>query len=173
MSKWINGTGSTIVNVIIRMVPKVEVNAVTKSLEDILSCEVDRWPAQSLTHVFWYKFDKPPTSCDDFVHCIKHHNLTSSANCHLTTAQYCGRRFGEQSPERLEECHQLLTDDKYRQGHPEVKIKQMFNQHLECTWRTRKQVVDCWPDDRLDIEQQALSTAQHFWCTTTLAFITL
>jgi len=91
-----------------RTLPQVEIEAVSEFLFHLLTGDVKKLPSESLVHQFWIHFYYEQKQAANYSSCLREHNLTK-VGCYRYTESYCGWRFGQKEPERLEQCRQLLA----------------------------------------------------------------
>ena len=87
----------------------MEIEAVSEFIRNLLTGDVDELPTETLVHHFW-TFVKEHKQVIGYLNCLKSHQLTQ-VECYRHSAVYCGSRFGEKPPERLELCRQLLSNE--------------------------------------------------------------
>jgi len=90
-----------------RTVPQVEVKAVSEFLFHLLTGKVDKFPTEAMVHQFWTQFEKQHKHANKYLVCLREHRLTI-VNCYNVLRKYCGGRFGQKPPERIEQCRLLL-----------------------------------------------------------------
>lgn len=110
--------------------------AVSIFLKELLSCNVNSLPTETLIHKYWYMFAGDHKVLEPYIKCLKENNITYTT-CQHFTPQFCGQRFGEVSPRRLEDCNKFLWNTKFRESstHP---IKRKFAGYKSCLSGLRK-----------------------------------
>ena len=93
-----------------RIIPQVEIKAVSEYLHNLLTGNVDKLPTETLVHKFWRRLAGDQKQANSYRKCLNNHRLTR-VRCYNHTTAYCGLRFGEKSPRRIEQCRQLLTNE--------------------------------------------------------------
>ena len=131
-------------SMLIRTIPAVEREAVSEFLHSLLTGDVDKLPTQTLVHKFWTFFPDEHKQVTGYARCLKKHELTN-VQCHDHATAYCGSRFGEKPPERLEQCRQLLAGetDAETAGVPPTSARN-FDDYRACFESYRRRVdADC------------------------------
>ena len=82
-----------------RIIPQVEIKAVSEYLHNLLTGSVDKLPTETLVHTFWSKFAGDQKQANGYLKCLNKYRLTR-VRCYDYTRAYCGSRFGEKSPRR-------------------------------------------------------------------------
>jgi len=93
-----------------RTIPQLEIDAVSEFLFHLLTGDVDKLPTQTLVQKFWSQFHNEQKQAAKYVTCLRTHQLTE-VECYRVVRVYCGSRFGQETPERLEQCHRLLANE--------------------------------------------------------------
>jgi len=93
-----------------RTIPQLEIDAVSDFLFRLLTGDIDKLPTETLVHKFWTFFKHDHKHAKKYLACLRNHQLTS-VECHREIAIYCGTRFGQKPPERLEECRHLMANE--------------------------------------------------------------
>ena len=88
----------------------MEIEAVSEFLRNLLTGDVDKLPTETLVHRFWTYFANDHKQIIGYLNCLKNHQLTQ-VQCYHQSTVYCGSRFGQKPPERLELCRQLLSQE--------------------------------------------------------------
>jgi len=124
-----------------REVPQVEVDAVANFLRHLLTAEVDELPTATLVHRFWTQFGDRQTKTKTFKRCLKRHRL-HRVKCYGITRDYCGWRFGEKSPARVEHCRRLLANEiNTTSAELSTSTIQIFRDYRSC-FRSYRHRVD-------------------------------
>lgn len=122
-----------------RFLPTEEIDGVTEFLSSLLSCNLVDLPAEALLHPYLYYYKTGQfQAAGDYLKCIESFQQLSTQCAAHAPRHYCGFRFGDESEERLRECHRALHDDTYRQNH---KRKAEFEKYFLCM-RSLKRIVD-------------------------------
>jgi len=100
---------STLLAFVNRTIPQVEIEAVSEFLFHLLRGDVDKLRTETLVHSFWALFDSEHKHASTYLACLRKHHLTR-VNCSQNVREYCGGRFGQKPPERLEQCRLLLAN---------------------------------------------------------------
>jgi len=126
-----------------RTIPQVEIEAVSTFLLHLLTGDVDKLPTETLVHKFWNFFHYEHKQATKYLECLRKLRLTS-LECCKDVRTYCGSRFGEKPPERLEQCHQLLANEinATTAGIPQ-KIAQTFDNYHSRFQKYRLRVANC------------------------------
>ena len=123
-----------------RTVPHFEVEAVSEFLFQLLTGDVDKLPTETLVHRFWGLFKNQQNQAAEYLGCSRQHNLTQ-VKCYSFIKSYCGSRFGEKPPERIEQCRRLLTNEiSATTAGLNKQTAQMFNNFHSCFQSYRRQV---------------------------------
>jgi len=93
-----------------RTIPQVEIEAVSEFLVHLLTGDVDKLPTESLVHRFWTTFYRHHKQAQKYLACLRKHWLTDG-KCYRNIGIYCGWRFGQRTPERLEQCRRMLANE--------------------------------------------------------------
>ena len=93
-----------------RTIPQVEIEAVSEFLFHLLMGEVDKLPSEAVVHRFWTQFPNQHKQTSRYLICLRKYRLTE-VNCYRFIKSYCGFRFGQRAPERLEQCRRLLANE--------------------------------------------------------------
>lgn len=72
-----------------RKISAKELQAVSKFLGFFITCDLSKWPTETLLHPFWMQFEH--RILEPYSSCMKTKNFTQ-LNCHRFTAPYCGSR---------------------------------------------------------------------------------
>ena len=94
-----------------RTIPEVETEAVSELLFHLLTGDVNKLPTEALVHKFWTKFERQHKQAGNYLTCLRMHRLTN-VSCYREVAVHCGSRFGQRTPEQLERCRRLLTNEE-------------------------------------------------------------
>jgi len=125
-----------------RTIPQVEVEAVSEFLLHLLTGDVDKLPTQTLIHNFW-NIETTHKQAARYVACLREHQL-KPFDCHRDTRVYCGSRFAEKPPERLEQCRRLLAKEINATAvDVDHRIVEMFEDYHSCVQSYRRRVEDC------------------------------
>ena len=129
-----------------RTIPQMEIDAVSEFLLHLLTGNVDKLPTQTLLHKFWFSFAREQQQAVNYFKCMQTHHLTN-VECYSHVAVYCGSRFGEKSPERHQQCNQLLTNEKNAtMVGLDLKTVQRFSNYRSCFQSYRRRVdANCTP----------------------------
>jgi len=123
-----------------RTIPLVEVKAISKFLFHLLTGNVNKLPTETLVHKFWTTYDYEQKQATKYLECLRKHHLTS-LQCSLNIGTYCGSRFGQKPPERLEKCRQLLAEEiNVAAAGVTDRIAQNFHNYHSCFQRCRLRV---------------------------------
>ena len=111
-----------------RTIPRVEIEAVSEFLLHLLTGDVDQLPTETLVHKYWNMFADEQKQAAKYRRCMKMAGgrvvrmqsrrsrqqgsrvVTPVTDCNKI-ADYCGYRFGERPPERIEQCRRLLAHE--------------------------------------------------------------
>jgi len=123
-----------------RPVPQVEIEAVSQFLFNLLTGDVDKLPTQALVHKFWTYFQYQHKQASGYANCLRRHRLTD-APCYRDVTAYCGSRFGERPPERLEQCRRLVANEENATTMGVgPSITEMFEKYHSCIRSYRRRV---------------------------------
>ena len=124
-----------------RKIPQVEVEAVAEFLFRLLTGDVGKLPTETLLHKFWNFFTFEHKHATKYLTCLHKHRLNPE-ECYHNIVTYCGKRFGQKTAERLEQCRQLLAKgtDATTNDVPQ-KIVRIFEKYHSC-FRLYRRGVD-------------------------------
>jgi len=123
-----------------RKIPRVVINAVANFLRHLLTAEVDKLPTMTLVHPFWTYFGQWHKEAKNYTSCLRKQNLTR-INCYRITSSYCGTRFGGRTPERIEQCRRILTNETNLNAEGLApSTTRMFNEYHSCFHSFRERV---------------------------------
>ena len=124
-----------------RTIPRVEIEAVSEILSHLLTGDVDKLPSEAVLHRFWTFFDVEHKQTSRYLTCLRKHRLTE-VKCYRDTGTYCGSRFGQRSPERLEQCRRLLANEKTYATAVDVdpRTARIFAEYSSCFRSYRRRV---------------------------------
>ena len=91
-------------------------------------------------HGFWTSFGKWHKEARNFTRCLKRQKLIR-VKCYGITRAYCGVRFGQRPPERMEQCRRLLANEINITA-PGLRrnIVRMFDKYASCFQSYRRRV---------------------------------
>jgi len=90
-----------------RTISQVEIEAISEFLFHLLTGDVDKLRTETLVQSFWTFFADEHKQASEYLTCLRKHRLTK-VNCYHVLRNYCGERFGQKPPERIEQCRLLL-----------------------------------------------------------------
>jgi len=130
---------------------------VSNFLLHLLQGDVDKLPTETLVHKFWTLFEQEQKQAVSYATCLTKHQLFR-LECYNDIKVYCGSRFGRRSPERLDQCRQLLTSDRNATtAGITSQIARIFSNHRSCFQFHRRRVDEhCTPILRKIISDRRL-----------------
>ena len=136
-----DGTMSILLVHFDRTIPEVEIEAVSEFLFHLLTGDVDRLPTEALVHRYWLLFAKQHKHARNYSVCLRKHRLTN-VTCYNDARVYCGMRFGQKPPERLEQCRRLLTNqENATTTDVSPNIARIFDNYHSCFQSYRNRVT--------------------------------
>jgi len=134
-----------LVSVLHRTIPQVEIEAVSEFLFHLLTGDVEKLPTEALVHMFWDTFYKENKAANIYLKCLSKHGLTAEVKCYRDIENYCGLRFGQETPERLEQCRRLLANKTNATAvDVDTNIARIFAKYSSCFTSYRRRVdADC------------------------------
>ena len=91
-------------------------------------------------HKFWTYFSQWHKQARKFTWCLKKRGL-GRASCYGITREYCGRRFAQKPPERMEQCRRVLADEiNVNTSGLGQNVVRMFNNYTSCFQSYRQRV---------------------------------
>ena len=121
-----------------RKVPQVEIDAVADFLRNLLTAQVDRLPTEALVHKFWTYFGNWHRVSGNFRSCLKRKHLIN-VTCYSGISNYCGMRFAQRPPDRMEECRRTLASSTTTTDLDETAAK-IFDDYRSCFRSYRRRV---------------------------------
>ena len=123
-----------------RAVPEIETEAVSEFLLHLLTGNINRLPPEALVHKFWTFFEDQHKQTSSYWTCLRKDRLTN-VTCYHDIKDFCGSRFGQRTPERLEQCRLLLANKKSATTMGvNRKIARMFVDYHSCFQSYRRRV---------------------------------
>jgi Sulfotransferase family len=110
MSCRLNIQRNKIVSFVIRTIPSREHTAIARFLRELLVCDVDKLPTDTLIHPFFHMRRGDMISANKYEYCLNTINVTRKTviACYEQLPGFCYVRFGSHGPEFEDFCYRLL-----------------------------------------------------------------
>jgi 3'-phosphoadenosine 5'-phosphosulfate sulfotransferase len=104
--------------------------AVSNYLGRLLTCDIDQLPTEWLVHKFWKDWKHEHRSLYLYSQCLERNGYVKD-NMDLFIHARCGRRYGDQPPDRMTLCNRLLNDAEFRQSHSDRMLTAEFSRYRD------------------------------------------
>jgi len=111
-----------------RRIPDSDKMAVSNFLDRLMTCDVDRLPTEFLVHVYWQNWLPDAGLTHAYGRCLVGSKQVSPVYDRFVH-DYCGRRYGDQPPDRQLLCNRLLNDGAYRRSHGDRIVSERFSKY--------------------------------------------
>ena len=109
-------------------------------LHRVFLCDIDSLPTELLLHRYWTNPNQWGMTPEYSV-CLHSQRIFQPDACQISIRGYCGERFDQMSPDRLDECFHLLNNRTYRRLHRNGDVRKLFDKYESC-FSSRRDKVD-------------------------------
>jgi hypothetical protein len=118
-----------------------EMAGITTYLGRLLTCDIDNLPTELLVHKFWKDWKHEHRSLYSYSQCLEGNTHIMENIDSLIHAQ-CGRRYGDQPPDRMLLCNRLLNDVQFRKTYSDRRLAAEFSKYRDKTDRLVRFMVN-------------------------------
>jgi len=130
----------------IRSVSDSDAHAVASYLNKLTTCDIEALPIEFLVHKFWKDWKTEARSSYNYGICLTRSRLHQDRMDYMVRAM-CGTRYGDQLPDRMEQCNRMLNDAEYRRSFPNKIFADGFARYRDRMDRQVRGIVErsCLP----------------------------